>query len=115
MNILETNLKFNEPLIPIKIDNLKYFVYHHIEAKTATPEQLHMWHLENGWNGAGYNYYIRKDGSIYRLRGLNIGAHCKGYNSEAIGIAFEGNFEVEAPFQNKYFGALTILSMTNNE
>ena len=37
-------------------------VLHHAAAKTASPEQVHAWHLQNGWAGIGYHLYIRKDG-----------------------------------------------------
>jgi N-acetyl-anhydromuramyl-L-alanine amidase AmpD len=49
-----------------------------------------------GWTGIGYNYYVRKDGNIYRGRPEEVaGAHTEGYNDKSIGICFEGNFETE--------------------
>ena len=41
-------------------------VLHHAAAKNATIYNIHKWHLTNGWSGAGYHFYIRKDGTIYR-------------------------------------------------
>lgn len=88
-------LKFKNPLIPLDLNNVQYIVIHHAKAKTASPEDIHKWHLENGWSGAGYNEYIRKDGSVHIMRGDNIGAHCEGYNSKSYGICLEGDYDVE--------------------
>jgi N-acetylmuramoyl-L-alanine amidase len=39
----------------------------------------------------GYHFYIRKDGFIHSTRPLEmVGAHAKRYNTESIGIAYEG-------------------------
>ena len=43
-------------------------VLHHAEAEKATVEDIHRWHLDNGWIGIGYHYYVRKDGSVWRGR-----------------------------------------------
>jgi len=93
MEIIKTNLKFNSLS---KRARTTYGILHHTACSTATPEDIHRWHLANGWVGAGYNLYIRKDGSIYELRPIDcVGAHAQGYNSVSVGICFEGNFEVE--------------------
>ena len=44
-------------------------------------------HLRRGGSGAGYHYYIRKDGSIKSLRPVDkSGAHARGYNAHSIGM-----------------------------
>ena len=95
MNIINANLKFIRPLTPLKLNNVKYISIHHLMALKASPADIHSWHLQRGWVGSGYNYYIRKDGTIFTLRGLNVGSHTSGHNSNNIGIALEGNYEVE--------------------
>ena len=95
MTILDAGLKFNS--------NHSYrkkapngFVLHHAAAKTASVETVHKWHLDKGWAGIGYHFYVRKDGSVYRGRPENwVGAHTDGHNSTKIGICVEGNFETE--------------------
>lgn len=71
-------------------------VVHHLEAEGSnwTVEFVHNMHIrEHGWNGIGYNYYIRTDGVIYTGRPPHmIGAHCQGHNTNTIGICFEGDF-----------------------
>jgi hypothetical protein len=81
----------------IKRNRTDYIVLHHIAGNTATIQQINQWHLNNGWSGGcGYNLYVRKDGTIYEGRPHNIiGAQVANKNSISVGIAFEGNYDVE--------------------
>jgi len=46
----------------------------------------------------GYQLYIDKDGTIHKGRALTEeGAHCRGWNSNSIGICLQGNFVFEKP------------------
>ena len=57
---------------------------------TLSPEALDVMHRRRGFNGTGYHYYIRKDGTLYLTRSLErIGAHAKGFNAHSIGIAMK--------------------------
>lgn len=68
-------------------------VLHHAESTKCTAQDVHRWHLNNGWSGIGYNYFVAKDGTIYKGRGLNaVGAHVEGHNWYTIGICAEGNY-----------------------
>ena len=103
MNIIETNLKFGA------MTNRKTtsrIILHHAEASHCTAADIHRWHLNNGWAGAGYHFLVRKDGSIYRLRPENkVGSHAKGANSNSIGICFEGAYMTETmPDEQKEAG-----------
>lgn len=93
INIIETNLKFGALSMR---KSTKRAILHHAEASKCTAEDIHHWHLQNGWSGAGYHFLVRKDGSIYRLRPENaVGSHAKGSNSDSIGICFEGSYMTE--------------------
>ena len=47
---------------------------------TLSPEDLDRLHRRRGFNGTGYHYYIRKDGTVHLTRPLErIGAHAKGF------------------------------------
>lgn len=71
-------------------------IYHHSVSSNKTPESIHEYHKSKDWSGIGYQYYIRKDGTIYTGRPENAqGAHAKGENKRSIGICLEGNFEEE--------------------
>ena len=51
-------------------------------------------HLRRGFSGAGYHYYIRKNGDIKSLRPVKTpGAHAKGYNAHSIGVCYEGGLD----------------------
>ena len=52
---------------------------------------IHRWHIERGWSGIGYHFVIEKDGVLRSGRPLDtVGAHCKGFNSESVGICMVG-------------------------
>ncbi len=92
-------LQYKNPLTPLLPNNVAYIVIHHPAAVTASPQIIHKWHLNNGWSGAGYNEYIRKDGTVTIMRGDNVGAHCadnkRNYNNISYGICCEGNYDIE--------------------
>ena len=74
-------------------------------------------HLRRGFSGAGYHYYIRKNGDIKSLRPVEKpGAHAKGYNANSIGICYEGGFDehgrpadTRTPFQKHSLRVLIML------
>lgn len=93
VNIIETNLSFKTMSNRSRTTRI---ILHHAAAKSCTAEQIHQWHLNNGWSGAGYHFLVRKDGNIYRLRPENkVGAHALGSNSDSLGVCFEGDFMSE--------------------
>lgn len=59
--------------------------------RRLTPESLDRIHRQRGFNGCGYHYYITSEGIIHPMRPSDhIGAHVRGFNSQSIGIAYEG-------------------------
>lgn len=61
------------------------------EDRSLTSADLDTMHRRRGFNGTGYHYYIRKDGSVILTRPIErIGAHVKGFNASSIGICYEG-------------------------
>lgn len=71
-------------------------ILHHAEASQASVEDINQWHLERGWAGIGYNYYVRKDGTIWRGRPeWAVGAHAQGHNKHSVGICVEGAYMTE--------------------
>lgn len=94
MNIIEKTYNWNGGLK--NRTSTKRIILHHAESKSCTADDIHSWHLANGWAGIGYHFFVRKDGSIYRGRPEDtIGAHAKGANHDSIGICAEGDFMKE--------------------
>lgn len=93
VNIIETNLSFKAMSNRSRTTRI---ILHHAAIKSCTAEQIHQWHLNNRWSGAGYHFLVRKDGNIYRLRPENkVGAHASRSNYDSLGVCFEGDFMTE--------------------
>ena len=93
MNIINTNLNFKQMDTRSSTQRI---ILHHAAAKKCSAEDIHRWHLNNGWSGAGYHFLVRKDGTIYRLRPEDkVGAHAYGSNYNSLGICFEGDYMEE--------------------
>lgn len=93
MEIIETNLEFGNLE---KRKSTRRTILHHAEASNCTAEDIHRWHLNRGWAGAGYHFLVRKDGTIYRLRPEDcVGAHAYGSNYDSISICAEGKYNEE--------------------
>ena len=81
MKVIETNLKFTGTLG--KRASTNRIVLHHAAAAACTVENVHSWHITNGWGGIGYHYFVRKDGSIYRGRPEDtVGVHAGNHNDD---------------------------------
>ena len=48
------------------------------EDRSLTPDDLETLHRRHGFNGTGYHYYIRKDGTVHLTRPIDrIGINAK--------------------------------------
>lgn len=57
-------------------------------------KRVNEWHLENGWSGIGYHFFIKRNGQIEIGRPIEkSGAHTKGHNSKSIGICYAGGVD----------------------
>ncbi len=93
VNIIDANLTFGSLS---RRGSTNRIIAHHAEARSCTPQQIHSWHLGNGWSGAGYHFEVRKDGTVHSLRPeWAVGAHASGANSDSIGVCFEGDYMTE--------------------
>ena len=64
--------------------------------RSYTEHDLTTDHLRRGFSGAGYHFYIRKNGDIKTLRPLERpGAHARGYNAHSVGICYEGGLDAD--------------------
>lgn len=62
--------------------------------QTSSAAQIDLWHRQRGWNGIGYHYVVRRDGTLEKGRDEALpGAHCQGHNRHSIGICYEGGLD----------------------
>ena len=95
MNIIEKSYNFKSNMDKRK--STTRIILHHAAASSCSADDVHRWHLNNGWAGIGYHFFVRKDGSIYRGRPLGyVGAHASGSNYDSVGVCFEGDFTKES-------------------
>lgn len=92
MQIIDTNFDYGA-MTTRNVNNVNLIILHHAASTSCSAEDIHNWHKARGWAGIGYNFFIRKDGSIYRCRPMEyVPAHCTNYNTRSIGVCFEGDF-----------------------
>ena len=79
MNIIEKDYNWAHELSARQVTNL--IILHHAAAKSCTAADVHNWHLNRGWAGIGYHFFVGKDGSVTRGRPLwAVGAHAESCN-----------------------------------
>ena len=62
--------------------------------RTVTVDDVDRWHRERGFRGLGYHYLVYLDGTIaYGRPEESIGAHCRGYNRDSIGVCYVGGLD----------------------
>lgn len=81
--------------------------------------EIDQWHRERGWDGCGYHYVIRRDGTLEdALEGpcrpeWAIGAHVGGHNHNTVGVCLVGGVapsgEPENNFTKAQFDTLSAL------
>ncbi len=110
MAVHQSNLIFDEKLK--KRAETNYNIIHHIEVcGRHGVKEVHLWHLDKGWAGIGYHYYIDKDGQIFVGRPRDTwGAHVKSHNNDSIGVCFEGHFDKEKMNEKQLEAAVSLIS-----
>ena len=84
-------------------------IIHHPQFN-GTVEELNECMINSGFAMIGYNYYVRKDGSIWGGRPVSaIGANCYGQNFMSIGVSFEGNFMVDVMVDAQFSSGVELL------
>ena len=56
MDIINVNLPTNGSFK--RRNSTDEIILHHAEASRASVEEVNRWHLERGWTGIGYHFYI---------------------------------------------------------
>jgi len=87
--------------------NWKGVVLHHSASHDVSANTIDGWHKERGWDGVGYHFVIRFDGSIEVARDWKkAGAHAVGRNATHLGICFTGDFTKHAPTEEQMIAGI---------
>lgn len=98
------HLKFNMNQIAYRpLTAIDTIVIHHTAGnKNETVQSVHRAHLNQGWAGIGYHYFIDADGKIFKGRNNDmVGSHCYAHNTNSLGVCLAGNFEIENPTEEQ--------------
>lgn len=76
---------------------INYIIIHCSATKAGCDfhaKDINEWHIERGFDRIGYHKVIDLDGKVENGRPIwQIGAHCKGYNRDSIGICYIGGLD----------------------
>lgn len=109
LNIQEVSYDWDGKII--KSNKPEKIIVHHAATTEMDLEKIHSLHIEEGYSGIGYHYYIKKDGIIYKGRDEEMqGAHAINENNKSIGICLEGNYEEEMPSENQIDSLINLSS-----
>lgn len=62
--------------------------------RDITAKDIDSYHRVAGLSSWGYHYYVRKDGTVERMRPEDDpGAHACGHNRDSIGVCYEGGLD----------------------
>ena len=68
------------------------------EGKDFGASDIDKWHRQQGYNGIGYHFVVKLDGTVQSGRACNQdGAHCYGHNKYAIGVCYIGGLRKGKP------------------
>ena len=80
-----------------------FFLVHHAKALNCTVADIHRCHIERGFIGIGYNFFINKKGETYQGRPIDKSdADAQGYNYNSISVCLEGDFTQESMTDEQY-------------
>jgi len=105
--------------------NVKYIVIHCADTPSTMDigaKEIDQWHRQNGWEGIGYHFVVRRNGLVEPGRPLDTsmlpgwqvkqGAHVAGHNAESIGVCLVGGRDkgsTVANFTNAQWNSLDIV------
>lgn len=59
------------------------------------------WHRNKGWSEIGYNFFVKRDGTVEDGRSLKTyGAHTLGRNRDSIGICYAGGMGMDGSVED---------------
>ena len=89
----------------LNLQRVQGIALHHMAHPNADIKTVEGWHINQGYNAIGYNFWVGFDGTIYEGRGLTLGAHTLGHNETTIGIGFQGDYSKDVVMPVEQFNA----------
>jgi len=106
MQIQKKEFAWARPLTPLDLSKVTSISVHHMEHVSAGMDEIHQWHLDRGWKGFAYNYWVDYDGNVWECRGFNKGAGLYDpHNDSVISIGFQGDYNITQTMPKKQFYA----------
>lgn len=105
--------KIRDYLNQFKKKDWKHVAIHHTVSNqfTTTMDKIKSWHKARGFIREGYNFGINGKGEIEFGRPLNMaGAHMRGWNTSAVGVALYGDFRYDKLTQGQEDRLIELLS-----
>jgi len=89
---------------------IRKIIVHHSASPAVSLEKIDEWHRERGFDMVGYHFVIQAGGMVRLGRPIDrTGAHCKGHNSDSIGVCVVGSFEDGMPVPGSQWAALVAI------
>jgi len=105
MNIVKPAWHWKEQPQPWDKNKYTSIALHHMAHPTADIWEVERWHLENGWRGIGYGFWVGFDGTIYEGRGFCLNAGVENQNDHIVSIGFQGDYEHQTSMPDAQFNA----------
>ena len=89
---------------------IRKIIVHHTGVDT-TLKKLRASVQRRGYSDIPYHIVILPDGSVHDTRPLErMGAHCKGHNSDSVGVALMGNLDKTPPTEAQVAALLRLIA-----
>lgn len=86
------------------------------EGRNDDVKDIRRWHKARGWSDVGYHYVVTLDGTIQEGRKEEkIGAHCKGRNSNSIGVCYIGGKEKDTRTTEQKISLVHLIGYLKNK
>ena len=112
MEIKNANLKFKGALTR-RASTSEIVLHHTAVTVKQSVEVIHNYYLnrkDDNFLGIGYNFYVRKDGTVWQGRPIWAqGGHCFYHNHKSVGICFEGDFDKETMGEKQYKAGVELI------
>ena len=98
------NQIIKSPLVPLDFSKIDTIALHHMACE-GDVKSIERAHINNGWRAIGYNFWVGKNGDVYKGRGFNVGAGVENHNGHVISVGFQGDYSKNQAMPDAQFNA----------